>query len=239
MQVDWTVGEILRALDEAGIAENTLIIFTTDNGCSPQAKFEELAAAGHFPSYIYRGHKADIYEGGHRVPFLARWPGKIKAGSKSDALVSQVDFFATAAEIVGAETPDDRSEDSISFLPLLTGEAESIRDSIITQSIDGSFSIRDGNWKLVFCPGSGGWSEPRPGKVDLEKFPAMQLFDLAADPGEEFNLYDENEDRVAEMTAAMQKAIDEGRTTPGPKLENDVPVELVKTFVSRKKPKAK
>ena len=160
MQVDWTVGQVLQAIDDNGIADNTLVIFTTDNGCSPAANIPELEAAGHDQNYIYRGHKADIFEGGHRVPFVARWPGKVKAGSRSDQLVGQLDLLATAAEIVGAEVGESGGEDSVSFLPALLGEAtEPIRTSIVSQSIGGQFAIRDGNWKLCLCPGSGGWSD--------------------------------------------------------------------------------
>lgn len=228
MQVDWTVGQLLEALDRNGIAENTLIIFTTDNGCSPQANFAELEAAGHKASFVYRGHKADIYEGGHRVPFVARWPAVVKAGSRTDHLVGQIDLMATAAEIIGADLPDSAGEDSVSFLSLLKGATEPTRNSIVSQSINGSFAIRDGQWKLALCPGSGGWSEPRPGSFDPSELPPVQLFDLAADPGERNNLESQYPDRVARMTAMLQEAIDRGRSTPGPDLANDVPVELIK-----------
>ncbi len=239
MQVDSTVGQVLDALDSAGLADNTLIIFTTDNGCSPQADFPTLEAAGHHPSYIYRGHKADIFEGGHRVPFLVRWPGKIEPGTKSDQMIGQFDLIATAAEIVGGEIPDDAGEDSVSFLPALLGNKETIRTSLISQSINGSFAIRDGNWKLALCPGSGGWSNPRPGRVDLSQLPPVQLFDLSADPGEENNLAAAHPDRVTTMREALEKAVNEGRTTPGPKLENDVPVKIIKAVPKPSKPKGK
>ncbi len=239
MQVDDTVGQVLDALDSSGLTDNTLIIFTTDNGCSPQADFPTLAAAGHEPSYIYRGHKADIFEGGHRVPFLARWPGKIKAGTKSDQMIGQFDLIATAAEIIGEKVPDGAGEDSISFLPALRGEEATIRSSLISQSINGSFAIRDGNWKLALCADSGGWSDPRPGRVDTSEMPSVQLFDLSADPGEKNNLALEEPERVAAMTKALKKAINDGRTTPGPKLENDVPITIIKTVPKSAKPKGK
>ena len=114
MQTDAAVGEVLAALDRHGLAENTLVIFTSDNGCSPQAKFPELRAKGHDPSAGLRGHKADIYEGGHRVPFLVRWPAKVKPG-KSDRLVCLTDVFRTCAEVAGATIPDTAGEDSTSF----------------------------------------------------------------------------------------------------------------------------
>jgi arylsulfatase A len=239
MQVDWTVGEVLKALDDNDIADNTLIIFTTDNGCSPQAKIPELEAAGHDQNYIYRGHKADIYEGGHRVPFLARWPGKVQAHSRTDQLVGQIDLLATAAEIVGANVPKDGGEDSVSFLPVLLGKStEPIRNSIVSQSIGGQFAIRDGDWKLCLCPGSGGWSDPRPGRVDMSQFPAIQLFNLADDPGEETNLQAEHPQRVKKMKGMLQNIVEMGRTTPGPRLDNDAEIVIVKP-VSRPPAKRK
>ncbi len=239
MQVDWTVGEVLKALDRNEIAQDTLIIFTTDNGCSPQAKFSELEAAGHDHNYIYRGHKADIYEGGHRVPFVARWPEKVKAGSRTKQLVGQFDFLATAAEIVGAEVAEDAAEDSMSFLPVLLGtDKEPIRQSIVSQSIGGQFAVRDGDWKLCLCPGSGGWSNPRPGRVDLSKYPAIQLFDLSKDPGEQNNVQGDHPDRVEKMKSILKTIIDDGRSTPGPKLKNDAAIVMIKP-VSQPKKKAK
>ena len=229
MQVDWTVGQVLAALDESGAAENTLIIFTTDNGCSPAAKIPELEAAGHDQNYIYRGHKADIFEGGHRVPFLARWPKRVKPGSKTNQLVGQIDLLATAADIVGAEIPDSAGEDSISFLSVLAGEAKQpVRDSIVSQSIGGQFAIRDHNWKLCLCPGSGGWSAPRPGRHDLSQLPPVQLYDLSNDPGEETNLQDKHPKRVEAMKRMLSAIIENGRSTDGPKLKNDVQVVMTK-----------
>ncbi|MCP5541873.1 MAG: sulfatase-like hydrolase/transferase [Akkermansiaceae bacterium] len=229
MQVDASVGQVLAALDEHGLAGNTLLIFTTDNGCSPAANIPGLQAAGHEPSYIYRGHKADIFEGGHRVPFVVRWPGKIAPGSKSDQLIGQIDLMATCAEILGAKLPDTAGEDSVSFLPALLGQDTSgMRTGIVSQSINGSFAIRDGVWKLCLCPGSGGWSAPKPGKDDVSGLPEVQLYDLAADPGETKNLAPEHPDRIAAMKASLASLIERGRSTPGPDLKNDVPIEMIK-----------
>lgn len=229
MQVDASVGDVLEALDKHDLAENTLIIFTTDNGCSPAAKIDELIAAGHHPSYIYRGHKADIFEGGHRVPFLARWPAKVKPGSRSDLLVCQADLMATCAEIVGVELPANAGEDSVSFLPILLGKGlRLVREDVVHQSIGGSFAIRKGKWKLNLCPGSGGWSEPRPGRADLSDLPPFQLYDLSADPGEENNAQAEHPEVVEELKSLLAKHIANGRSTPGPAQENDVAIEMVK-----------
>jgi arylsulfatase A len=240
-QVDSDVGRILDALKENGIAENTIVIFTADNGCSPSANLPELQKAGHSPSYIFRGHKADLYEGGHRVPFVVRWPAKVKAGTTSDQLIGQIDFLATFAELVGAEIPAAAGEDSVSFLPVLLGTADkAIRTSIISQSINGNFAIRDGQWKLALCPGSGGWSFPKPGMDDTTGQPDVQLYQLEKDPGEKNNLAAEYPDRVVTMTAALEKAISEGRTTPGPEAENDVAIVMVKpTPPAKKKGQAK
>ena len=238
MQVDWTVGEVLKALDATGQADNTLVIFTTDNGCSPAAKINELEAAGHDQNYIFRGHKADIYEGGHRVPFVARWPDRVKAGSRSHQLVGQLDLLATAAEITGANVPQDGGEDSVSFLPALLGAStDPIRASIVSQSIGGQFAIRDGQWKLCLCPGSGGWSSPRPGRDDLSELPTIQLFNLADDPGETNNLYADHPEQVAKMKEMLSAIIENGRSTPGPKLNNDVEIVMIKPIPAAKSKK--
>ncbi|MCA8997358.1 MAG: arylsulfatase [Planctomycetaceae bacterium] len=238
MQVDWSVGQVLKVLDEQGLTDSTLLFFTTDNGCSPSANFGELRAAGHEPSYIYRGHKADIYEGGHRVPYLVRWPGRVKAGSYSDQIVGQLDLMATCADILDIDLPADVGEDSVSILPALLGEDDGpIRQHLVSQSINGSFAIRDGNWKLALCPGSGGWSDPRPGRFDFTGMPEFQLFDLATDPGEQTNLAEKHPERVQEMKATLEKLVGDGRSTPGPKQVNDVEVTIVKPIP--RPPKAK
>ena len=238
-QVDFDIGRLLDALDKNGVADNTLIVFTSDNGCSPAAKINELQAAGHEPSYIYRGHKADLFEGGHRVPFIVRWPGKVKAGSVSNQLIGQFDFMATFAELTGATLTPNMGEDSVSFLPVLLGTADKpIRSSIVSQSINGSFAIRDGRWKLNLCAGSGGWSAPRPGSPEEQGLPEFQLYNLHDDPGETKNLAVALPERVATMKAAMEQAIARGRTTPGPDQANDVEIALIK-LTPPTKPKAK
>ena len=220
-QVDWTVGQVMDALERTGEAKDTLIIFTSDNGCSPMANFEELAKHGHFPSRDLRGHKADIYEGGHRVPFIVRWTGKTPPGSIVSQTVCQVDFMRTAAEIVGATLPDNAGEDSYSLVGLLTGTQEGIlREATVHHSINGSFAIRKGDWKLALCPGSGGWSDPRPADVPGDA-PPHQLFRLSSDIGEQTNLANRYPEKVAELSALLQKYIDDGRSTPGVPQMND------------------
>lgn len=240
MQVDWTVGQVLKAIDDNDIADNTLIIFTTDNGCSPAANIPELEAAGHDQNYIYRGHKADIYEGGHRVPFLARWPDRVRAGTRTTQLVGQLDVLATAAEIVGAQIEEDQAEDSVSFLQVLEGKAENrVRTSLVSQSIGGQFAIRDAEWKLCLCPGSGGWSEPRPGRVDLSRMPAIQLYHLHDDPGETQNLQARYPERVTAMKQMLRSIIDNGRSTPGPQLQNDVEIVMIKPVAQQRSNRGK
>lgn len=227
-QVDADIGRMLDALDELGLARDTLFVLTSDNGCSPEAKIPELLAAGHAPNGIYRGHKADLYEGGHRVPFLARWPARVAAGTVTNALVGQIDLLATCADILDADLPATAGEDSVSFLPVLCGTATTPpRTSIISQSINGSFAIRDGAWKLALCPGSGGWSPPR-ANDDTTGLPEFQLYDLDADPGETKNLVAAHPDRVTAMRAMLEEAIARGRTTPGPDQANDAPIVVVK-----------
>ena len=235
METDANIGRLLKALDDQGIAKDTVVILTSDNGCSPSADYPALLAKGHNPSGKYRGHKADIYEGGHRVPFLVRWPAKVKAGQTTTQLTCLTDFTATAAEITGATLPETAAEDSFSFLPALLGETAKgpKRESLVSHSIGGNFAIREGQWKLALCPGSGGWSEPRPGKEPAGS-PPVQLFDLEADLGETKNLQAEHPEIVASLTKKLETLITNGRSMPGAKQTNDVPIDIWK-----KKTKAK
>ena len=221
METDWAVGEVLAALDRHGLAESTLVIMTSDNGCSPAAGIPEMEAKGHHPSHIFRGHKADIFEGGHRIPFFARWPERIKPGTTSDQLICLTDLFATCAEILDVNLPDDAAEDSVSMLPALEGRTERpLREAIVHHSINGSFSIRQGSWKLVLCGDSGGWSAPRPNTKEARDLPALQLYDLASDIGERKNVQVEHPEVVARLTALLEKYVAEGRSTPGAPQKN-------------------
>ena len=149
MQVDAAVGKVLDAIDAAHLTDDTIVIFTSDNGCSPAAKVEELEAAGHFASGEFRGYKADIWEGGHRVPYVVRWPGRVAADSRCDGVVCLTDFFATCADVLGESLPETAAVDSFSMLPLLEGRTlEATRESVVHHSIDGCFAIRRGPWKL-------------------------------------------------------------------------------------------
>lgn len=223
MQIDDHMGQLMEVLRAQGIDENTLIIFTSDNGCSPQADFEVLGAKGHDPSYIYRGHKADIYEGGHRVPYIARWPAGAKAGHESDQLVCSTDLMATCAAIVGHQLAENEGEDSYSFLGQLEGEVGSgIRPDIIHHSINGAFAIREGDYKLIMDPGSGGWSFPNRKQVqEIDTFPPIQLYNLANDPAEANNLQAIEVKKVAALKQSLSRYILQGRSTPGNAQDND------------------
>ncbi len=237
MQVDATVGQILDALGRAGVAENTLVIFTSDNGCSPMANFAELAAKGHHPSYHFRGHKADIYDGGHRIPFLVRWPAGVKAGTTSDQLICLTDLLATCAALVGAKLPDHAGEDSVNLLPALLGETtRPLREAVVHHSVDGSFAIRQGRWKLALCPGSGGWSFPRPGRDDASKLAPVQLYDLAADIGEKNNVQDKHPEVVARLTRLLEQYVADGRSTPGAPQKNTGEVDIWKAGKAAQQP---
>ncbi len=221
MQTDAAVGELLAALDRAGVADNTLVIFTSDNGCSPQADFPALAALGHDPSAARRGYKADIFDGGHRIPLIVRWPARVQPGRSTDAVVCLGDFMATCADLLGQKLPDTAAEDSVSFLPLLDGRPGAApRTSLVSHSINGSFAIREGEWKLELCPDSGGWSAPRPGRDSTAGLPRLQLYDLAADPAEKNNLVARHPDVVRRLGRLLREQVLSGRSTPGAPQEN-------------------
>lgn len=229
METDHSVGRVLEALQSGGVADNTLVVFTSDNGCSPQADFPALEEKGHDPSYIYRGHKADIWDGGHRVAFIVRWPGKIKAGSTTDQLASLVDFQATCADIIDFKLPPNAAEDSVSLLPILQGKAtEPVREALVHHSINGKFSIRQGRWKLELCPGSGGWSAPRDPQAVKQGLPSIQLYDMEADPPEEKNVEAKHPEVVKQLTSLLESYVARGRSTPGAPQKNEVPVDIWK-----------
>jgi arylsulfatase A-like enzyme len=229
MQVDAAVGEVLAALDAQGLTDRTLVIATSDNGCSPEAKFNELRARGHDPSAGFRGTKADIFEGGHRIPFLVRWPGVVASGRRSEQTICLTDLMATCAEILGHRLPDDAGEDSVSILPALQGcDRGPLREAVVHHSINGSFAIRQGDWKLALCPDSGGWSDPRPGTEAAAGLPPIQLYNLASDLGERRDVQAQHPDVVARLTRLLEKYVADGRSTPGPPRKNDGKVVLRK-----------
>lgn len=228
METDAMVGRVTEALDRAGLAENTLVLFTSDNGCAPYIGVEDLERKGHYPSAWFRGYKADAWDGGHRIPFIARWPGVVAPGSACGQLACLTDLMATCADLASARLPDDAGEDSVSILPLLRGEDRVVRQAVVHHSITGRFAVRDGRWKLVLCPGSGGWTAPRDEVAAQQGLPPVQLYDMEADPGETTNLQEEHPEVVARLAGLLERASAEGRSTPGARQANDVPVDIYK-----------
>ena len=208
-QVDHVVGQVMAALDRQALAENTLVIFTSDNG-SPgrdgtgmSGPVNSVRRYGHNPSHIYRGIKADVWDGGHRVPFIARWPHHVPAGATNAEPICHVDLMGTLAAILGHDLPNDAGEDSYNILPALLGHKrdKSIREAIVHHSVRGMFAVRQGNWKLILGQGSGGWT--RGGKRP-DELPG-QLYDLAADPGETKNLWRDRPEIVERLSALLER----------------------------------
>ena len=222
-ETDFRIGQVLEALKENGLKENTLVIFTSDNGAETNYRYWR-DNYDHWSSMNFKGGKRDIYEGGHRVPFLMRWPGAIKAGSKVDVPVCQSDYLATIADIVGAEIPDNAAEDSYSLLPLISEKANeeyASERAVIHHSVTGHFAIRKGKWKLNMFRGSGGslkprFIEPKEGEAPYE------LYNMETDPGETTNLYFQHPKIVETLESEISGIIKSGRSTPG------TPQEFVK-----------
>ncbi|MFO0949337.1 MAG: sulfatase-like hydrolase/transferase, partial [Planctomycetota bacterium] len=209
METDAIIGRVLQALEESGTADNTLVLFTSDNGCARYIGVEELEARGHFPSGPLRDYKASVYEGGHRIPFVVRWPGVVRPGSVCARLVHQADVMATMAEILGTTLPADAGEDSVSFLPLLKGQDQPVRTHAVSCACDGTPSLRQGAWKLVLAS---------------DAKTSVQLYNLDEDLGETKNVAADQPALVSEMRRLMEEFIVAGRTTPGPRQKNDVKV---------------
>lgn len=207
-EVDWSVGQIVEVLKKSGEFDNTLLVFTSDNG-SPQRDGTNMGGAiasvkkyGHDPSKPWRGMKADIWEGGHRVPFIVSWPNKIKANNVSHQVICLTDIIASVATILGISKETGTMEDSYDISPILLGKDISIRKDIIHHSIDGTFAIRQGNWKLIMGKDSGGFSKG----LKAEGIPVEtdgQLYNLSEDPSEENNLYSQFPDKVKELTTLL------------------------------------
>ncbi|MEZ5944226.1 MAG: arylsulfatase [Planctomycetaceae bacterium] len=222
MQTEHVVGEVSAALERIGATNNTLVIFASDNGCSKAAGIPELAKQGHMVSAWMRGSKADLWDGGHRVPFVVRWPGVVDPGSTCDQLICLTDLFATLGDVTEAELPTGSCEDSVSFLPALRGEEiSSSRNGVVHHSISGHFGYRTGEWKLLLARGSGGWSSPTEKEVD-ESDPEGQLYHLGDDPSETTNLFESRPDVVEKLLKQLRQDVQGGRSTKGDASKNDV-----------------
>lgn len=219
VETDDILGRVLTSLARYGVEDETIVIFTSDNGCAPYIGVDELEAQGHFPSAWFRGYKSDAWDGGHRIPLILRWPRVVQPGSSSGQLVCLTDLFSTCAEIAGVSFPDDAGEDSVSLMSILEGEDRGVRDVAVHHSISGKFAIRDARWKLVLCPGSGGWTKRDSEAID-EGLPLVQLYDMVDDPGESTNLYRDRPQQVRAMIRLLEETI---RAQP-----NDVDVDMWK-----------
>ena len=208
-QLDATVGEVLAALDRAELAENTLVIFTSDNGGVLDDGYQDGSgndASGHRPNGSLRGFKGSLFEGGHRVPFIARWPGRVPVG-ESDQLICHVDLLATCAAIVGQALPNDAAVDSFNLLPALKGEKPPVRDHLIHHSggYPGALATRQGPWKLLEAGGTR--YSNRAGAAPL-------LFNLDADPAEEHDLAADNSEKVKKLVERLAALRKSGRSRP-------------------------
>lgn len=251
METDHCLGRVMKALEKHGLARNTLVIATSDHGSAAYAgrkrkatprQMIALEKEGHYSRGPFRGYKFSAYEGGFRVPFVARWPAKIPAGRRCDALIGLHDLMATLAEVTETKLKHDQAPDSISILPLMKNPGtKAPRDDLILKSTQ-AFAVRSGNWKLLLCPGSGcagrygnsppsrkAWRDavaihgrtPRSQREFLAA-PFVQLFDLSKDKEESNNLAAKRPAKVKELIRLLRKQIAEGRSTPGDRLKNDV-----------------
>ncbi len=224
VMIDHHMGKLLKTVKDAGIEDNTIIIFTSDNGCSPKGNFKLLKSLGHNPSAIYRGHKADIFEAGHKVPFIVKWPAVIKPNATVNKTICTTDFLATIAQIVGHRLRDNQAEDSFSIMPLFnkTTSQDYARKNTIHSSIRGRFAITIGHYKLSVCAGSGGWSKPHDKDAIKQGLPPVQLYNLQTDPGETNNICKQYPRITKHLYKELLKTINKGRSTPGTPQSNDV-----------------
>jgi len=200
MHVDSVVGRILKELEDKTIAGNTIVVFTSDNGSHWMP--DDIEKWSHYANSIYAGMKSDVWEGGHRVPFIVRWPEKVEAGSQSDQLICTTDWLATCAELTNYLLSNEEAEDSYSLLPVLLGKTydTSYRNAVIHHSLPGEFAIRIGEWKYIDCKGSGGWSSK-----GEESDPEGQLYNMKNDPEERTNLFEKMPEKVEELKALLEK----------------------------------
>jgi len=213
VQVDGVVGAVLEALERHGAEDDTLIVFTSDNG--PVWYEGDAERLGHRSVGSLRGMKGDAWEGGHRMPFVVRWPGHVPAGTICDELICHTDMLATFGAILGATLPDDAGADSVNVLPAMLGQQleHPIREALVHQSSRGVQVIRQGKWKLIPQLGSAGFSEPRT-ETPQPGGPTGQLYNLDEDLGETTNLWSEHPKVVKRLTELLERYRDSDRTAP-------------------------
>jgi arylsulfatase A len=223
-EMDYVVGELLQTLERLGVADNTLVMFASDNGPEVPTVVDMRKRFHHDGARPWRGVKRDQWEGGHRTPFIVRWPGKVKAGVTSNQLTSLTDVMATCAEIVGAKLPRDAAEDSYSMLPVLLGTqgAKPVRQYMLQQTPTLALSIREGQWKYLDHRGSGGNNYDRTGAWGMKPYALPetdpdapgQLYDLESDPGETTNLYSKHSEIVERLKKQLELFKQSGRSAP-------------------------
>ena len=207
METDWHIGRLLKTLDEENLSENTMVFFSSDNG--PERTWvKRIELYGHRSAGGFKEGKRSIYEGGHRVPFILRWPAQVQSGRTWNHPVCQTDLLATLAEMLEITLPPNAGEDSISFYPVLKGERNNPqRQPMIHHSANGRFAIRHGSWKLI---------------METPRNP-RELYDLATDPGESTNLLDKYSQKAADLEKRISRIIRIGRTSTGSAVDNDTP----------------
>ncbi len=220
-ELDYVVGELMKTLERLGFADDTLVLFTSDNGPEVTSVYHMRSDHGHDGARPWRGVKRDQWEGGHRVPTIARWPGVIEPGRTTDQTFCLTDILATAAAVVGYELPREAAEDSFDFLPVLKGEQgeEPIRNYTLHQTNQLALAIRQGKWKYLDHQGSGGndygREQLRPyALADTAPAAPGQLYDLEGDPGETTNLYFAEAEIVERLKAQLDAAVEGGRSAP-------------------------
>ena len=221
-EFDHIVGELLKVLDRHGLAANTLVMVSSDNGPEVTSVINMRKDYQHDGAHPWRGMKRDHWEGGHRVPFIARWPGKIKPGTSTDQTVNLTDIMATCAAIVDSKLPNENAaEDSINILPVLLGEQgnKPVRQYTLQQTISLALSIRKGDWKYLNHKSSGGNNYTRPKMKpfaipDTDPDAPGQLYNLSNDPGERINLYSKHPEIVNELKTKLEHFVESGRSAP-------------------------
>ena len=221
-ELDYIVGKLMNGLEQYGFADNTMVIFSSDNGPEVTTTIHMRQDQGHDPARPWRGMKRDQWEGGHRVPLIIRWPGNIKAGSQSDQMISLADIMATCASIINYELPDNAAEDSYNFLPVLLGNQGNVpvREYMLQQTNRLDLAIRNNNWKYLDHKGSGGNNYTRDGVLaayiieDNDPDAPGQLYDLRVDPGETINLYSQKPEIIRKMKTQLDRWVETGRSAP-------------------------
>ena len=238
MQTDWTVGQVLEALRRTGVADNTLVVFTSDNGPEVTGEvnpgvYDRAQQFRHYSSGELRGAKRDTWEGGHRVPFLARWPGRIAPATVNPETICHVDLMATVAALLGAKLPPNAAEDSFNLLPVLFGEKRGrpAREATVHHSASGKFAIRRGDWVFIDAPsGNDNNARGEPSWLKTERGYSAhsqpgELFNVRADVAERRNQFAEHPEIVRELKALLEQYKRDGRSTPGEPQRNDAPLE--------------